>query len=84
MHAILLVSLARLSYPKREKESGESCTMQLYCAALVGRTTFWLTVMFNLRPSVYIPNHTTTLATWHQQSDCGFVAVHWSCSVGLL
>ena len=24
-----LVSRARLSYPKREKESGESCTMQL-------------------------------------------------------
>ena len=25
----VLVSLARLSYPKREKESGESCTLQL-------------------------------------------------------
>ena len=27
----ILVSHARLSYPKREKESGESCISQLYC-----------------------------------------------------
>ena len=28
------------SWAKREKESGESCTRQLYCAAIFGRTMF--------------------------------------------
>ena len=40
MYSDDLVSWARLSYPKREKESGESCTRQLYCAVVFGCTTF--------------------------------------------
>ena len=51
----VLVSHARLSYPKREKES---CTMQLYCAAVIGRTTFWPTVMFVVH-SLYTKPHYT-------------------------
>ena len=40
VHAITIVSHPRLSYPKREKESGESCAMQLYCAAYLDTLRF--------------------------------------------
>ena len=62
----MCVSHTRLSYPKREKESGESSTMQLYCAAIFGRTMFWPVVMFCGPRFVY----QTTLHMYHMGTSC--------------
>ena len=72
-----LVSVKK-GYPW-EKESGESAVV--LCSLIW--THYVLTNSHVLWSSVYIPNH-TTLTTRYQQCNCGFVAVCWSCSVGLL
>ena len=41
-HVVVLVLCAILSYSKREKESGESCTRQLY----ILRTLIWACYIF--------------------------------------
>ena len=70
-----LVHHGRLSYTKREIESSESCTMQLYTL----RSSVWTNyVLINdhvLWSTVCTPNHTT-----HNFRAVVFVATCWSRS----
>ena len=77
---LYLVSLARLSHPKREslvKAVLCSCTMQPYLDALHfdQQSCMFSGPQFLYQTALHLPYH---------ECNRGCVAMHWSCSVGLL